>query len=181
MRSSLSITLLVACACMLLVALASPASANSHSGAPSHLSASGQPKKHRVSKTTFHTDAGRERDDTRAYAGEGTSHAKHFSASGKVAPELGQHLFEPAVHAQVTSQLTAAIGQQYAHLVPSIENAGNGAPEQIRLSLTARAGEIVITWLTSVGDDETQQQACCMSHERSLVPSSLLFRSSFCV
>lgn len=150
MRSSLRF---VGAALLLVVAVASLVEAHSHA----HLHSVGESvapssnprgKSHRVSKSSYHTDAGRSRDSTREYAGEGSSHVKHFSSPSRVAPELGVHLADPGVHEAVTQQFAEALGAQYAHLVPSAAAAADGTPEQVRLSLTARAGELVFSWLT---------------------------------
>ena len=143
-----------AAAILLLLAVAGLVEAHSHAHIHSPSESRSVPasnprgKLHRVSKSSFHTDAGRSRDSTREYEGEGTSHVKHFSAPSKISREQGVHLGEPAVHDAVTKQFTQALGQQYAHLVPSAQAASDGTPEQVRLSLTARAGELVVSWLT---------------------------------
>lgn len=151
MRSSLRF---VGASLLLLLAVAGLAEAHSHahlhSSTESRTPSASNPrgKLHRVSKSSFHTDAGRSRDSTREYAGEGTSHVKHFSSPSKIAPELGVHLADPGVHDAVQKQFADALGAQYAHLVPSASAAADGTPEQVRLSLTARAGELVVSWLT---------------------------------
>lgn len=154
-------------ACVLLVALvcvAASASASTHTGvraghehgaaaaaAPVGMAPRRDPRgrSRSVSKSSFHTDAGRVRDSFRAYEGEGTSHLRHFGKSAHApANAVKAHLHDPAIHARLRGLIAGAMGEQHTSLVPSLENASAGVPEQVRVSLTARAGEMVVSWVT---------------------------------
>jgi len=109
-------------------------------------------KKHRVSKSSFHTSQGRERDSTREYAGQGTSHLRHVPAPGEkvtaVPLEQGVHAWQPAVRAELEHIVSSELGEQYLSLLPSVSDVESGVPEQIKISVTARGGELVLNWLT---------------------------------
>lgn len=151
--------IIVALACVAASAEASPhphaGAAHAHGSASSSVGVGMAPRRdprgrsRSVSKSSFHTDAGRVRDTHRAYEGEGTSHLRHFGKSAYAPANAAKsYLHDPAVHARLRSLIGGAMGEQHSSLVPSIENASAGVPEQVRVSLTARAGEMVVSWVT---------------------------------
>lgn len=114
---------------------------------PAHLDTTFNPrgKAHAVSRSTFWTEQGHVRDINRAYEGQGESHLQ-FPMANDVPLEKGAHLFEPAIYEQMQALAEKSLNSS-SHL-PSIEDAAAGVPEQVKISITQRAGEMVVNWLT---------------------------------
>jgi len=111
-------------------------------------------KKHRVSKSSFHTSRGRVRDSTREFAGQGTSHLHSLPPhspleGGRSLPlEVGVHAWQPSVRQELEQLVSKELGAEYLSLLPSVQDMLDGKPEQIKVSVTARPGELVLNWLT---------------------------------
>jgi len=104
-------------------------------------------RKHAVSRSSFHTSRGRVRDTSRWYPGQGTSHLRYAHLPNHP-PEgtAGRHMWEPDVYKQMVELAQRTWND--SSMLPSIRAAESGVPEQIKISLTARSGEVVFNWLT---------------------------------
>jgi hypothetical protein len=111
-------------------------------------------KKHRVSKSSYHTSRGRVRDSSREFAGQGTSHLHSLPPhspleGGRSLPlEVGVHAWQPSVRRELEQLVSKELGAEYLSLLPSVQDMLDGKPEQIKVSVTARQGELVLNWLT---------------------------------
>jgi hypothetical protein len=105
-----------------------------------------QSKAHAVSRSTFHTEQGRVYDTHRAYEGMGQSHVEHALSPREVNPSLARHMWEDEVHSELTDLALKNFGPTVK--LTTVEDAASGMPEQVKMSITARLGEMVINWLT---------------------------------
>lgn len=99
-----------------------------------------------VSRSSFHTDAGRIVDTHRSYPGQGESHTVPASKPVEVPLSAGRHLWESSVYAEVSSLLKHSVGSLEG--LPSLDDAAAGEPVQIKMSVTSRPAELVLSWLT---------------------------------
>lgn len=103
-------------------------------------------RRHAVSRSTFHTKQGRVYDNHRAYPGQGESHTRNALEPYEFSVDEGHHLWDSDVYAKMSSlALESFNSTQY---LTSLEDAANAVPEQVKLSVTQRAGEMVVNWLT---------------------------------
>ena len=138
----------VAFVCCIICVSVNAAASSSNDALPPHLSQVFNPlnKKHAVSRSTYHTDQGIVRDTYRAYANQGQSHIDHAFKPHIFSLEQGVHLWDPVIYNNVTALAKQTFGS--IATLPTIEAASKGVPEQIKISLTQRQGEMVVNWLT---------------------------------
>jgi hypothetical protein len=103
-------------------------------------------KAHAVSRSSFHTEQGRVYDEIGAYEGMGTSHTAMAFEQREIAPSQASFAYDPLVHSQLVDLAEKNFGAGVT--LPSIEDAAAGVPEQIKISITQRQGELVFNWLT---------------------------------
>jgi hypothetical protein len=96
--------------------------------------------------TCDHTDRGIVRLTLGEYEGEGTSHLHAALKNGSVPLDAGVHLYDAGVYERVQTIVTTALGRGYT--LPNIDAARAGVPEQVKVSITQRSGEMVVNFLT---------------------------------